>query len=799
MFQNITENVRENLNEQEVNINRIKVFLKELLQLHNVIIFIITLCASMLSIQGEIAPFGIAMVAATLSSGTPVFGVFVAAAIGTSIGNGLSAFLNFLLSSIIYFALVLIFKPKVAVQERNELFKTGGRLFWACFIVTFFQNVKGIVLTYDIFMSLIYSAISYVFYKIFVNGLVIIREWKVKKAFTFEEVMATAIMFALASVIFNKINLFGIHLSNVVIVFLVMFLGWKSGMLVGATSGISMGLVTAMVESQNGLQILVFAVAGIFAGLLNRFGKIGVIIGFLLGDSIIVYLTNGNTINVIYFREIVISAIALLFVPGKVKIEIEDLVGRNKLIADLGENRLVQNEEMVNRLQNISQTISQMFSEETEEMSKGVEDFKDILFGNLESIADNIFCEDIINEDNKIADSIYIWLQENDLILEKDLIDIFKEHNNYIVIQNSAIREDLQEVIKIINRSYRMLQMEIVKMQADNQNRRAMKKDLENISTSIKKAIKRDEDASESDFDSKDRELTAVLKSKYQNVISCKIEQLKNGKFIVHILFADSKLKDKQHIANIASILSKNLGTKIVFIHDEKDKVYLQIYASEDKYSLQIGSSKITKDGSSVSGDCNLQMRLDDGKYLLAISDGMGSGKSARIGSKLVIDTLEKCLKSGFDDDEIIGFINEKMNINTEPEMYATVDFAILDMFTGQVKFAKSGACNSYIKNKKNVKIIESETIPVGIIDISDIKVETVKVEDGEIIIMCSDGLLEVKDDIKNDWIENYIKNINTTNVQKIADLIIADCIDNSFGVAQDDITVIVAKVVKKK
>ncbi len=63
---------------------------------------------------------------------------------------------------------------------------------------------------------------------------------------------------------------------------------------------------------------------------------------------------------------------------------------------------------------------------------------------------------------------------------------------------------------------------------------------------------------------------------------------------------------------------------------------------------------------------------------------------------------------------------------------------------------------------------------------------------------MCSDGLLEMQDHNKENWIEDYIKNISTTNVQKVADLIVAEAIDNNFGVARDDITVIIAKVVKK-
>jgi stage II sporulation protein E len=64
---------------------------------------------------------------------------------------------------------------------------------------------------------------------------------------------------------------------------MIMVLGWKNGMLVGATCGVATGLAISFSVDTSFIEILMFAVSGIFSGLLNRFGKIGVIIGFILG------------------------------------------------------------------------------------------------------------------------------------------------------------------------------------------------------------------------------------------------------------------------------------------------------------------------------------------------------------------------------------------------------------------------------------------------------------------------------------------------------------------------------------
>ena len=89
--------------------------------------------------------------------------------------------------------------------------------------------------------------------------------------------------------------------------------------------------------------------------------------------------------------------------------------------------------------------------------------------------------------------------------------------------------------------------------------------------------------------------------------------------------------------------------------------------------------------------------------------------------------------------------------------------------------------------------------MPIGVGMNINLTEKNIPVSDGDIILMCSDGLLESKDEIKKDWIEEFLKNSNTNNVQKISDMILAEAIDNNYGIAEDDITVIVAKIMRKK
>jgi len=801
MFQNITEEVD---TEESKKIN-IKPILKELFKAQNVVIYILTFLMSTISIKNDIFPFGLAMIAAALSGTVPVVLVFISAGIGTLVGNGVDAFSNLFFISIVYFILIIIFKPKIAVEERNEVLKTGGRIFIAYIIVEVIKNMQGIFLIYDLFMSVISGAIIYVFYKIFVNGLIVIKEYRIKTAYTKEELIGAVVIIAIASLAFDKINIFSLNITNVIIVFMIMVLGWKNGMVLGATAGISTGLALSLGQGSNIFQMCVFAVSGILAGLLNRFGKIGVIIGFILGNCILTYMINGNIVTITYFREIFIASIGLLLIPSKIKIEIEDLVGKNKLLTDVGETRLNENKEIAEKLQAVSDTIFEMSNTNNEQIEELQEIFVQDFLDSIEEYRDNMFYEELSNENNGIVKDIYVGIEQKEIIVENDLIDIFKNHNNYIVIQDASIKNDLQEIIRIINRVHKAVQIDVIKKQERQKQVNSISSGLQDVSKIITKCAKDIIEAKEDKFTNKEKEIDVLLQNKNIPIVSSKIKKAKNEKYIIELKLEyenTNATRDKETTVQIADILSKSLSTKITFQKDKKDiknEEYYQIYSSEDKYIIQAGSAKIAKENSETSGDCDLQMRLEDGKYIFAISDGMGTGAPARESSKLTIKMIKNLIESGFEKDESVSLINSTLNMNTESDRYSSLDVTILDLYSGQAEILKNGASNTYIKNKKNVKVLKSEDMPVGIMDKVGLNLQTVQVSDGDIILMCSDGILESKNETVKDWVEEFLKNISTNNVQKIADLILAEAIDNTYGIAKDDMTVIVIKIIKRK
>ena len=92
---------------------------------------------------------------------------------------------------------------------------------------------------------------------------------------------------------------------------------------------------------------------GLIAGLLNKLGKIGVIVGFCLGNAAITYFTNGNTVPIITIREILIASLGLLLIPKRVNIDIEDIIGKVKYLPTTGGVLEGTKEETINKLNTV--------------------------------------------------------------------------------------------------------------------------------------------------------------------------------------------------------------------------------------------------------------------------------------------------------------------------------------------------------------------------------------------------------------------------------------------------------------
>jgi len=268
MFQNV---INQNQVEQE-EIKPRKINFKELFKINDIVLYAIAFLVSMVNFN-DISPFGLAIFAAACSNKIPVGILYVAVALGSLIGGGINGILTFLVTSLLFVALILIFRPRLQNIDKNEKQKLGIFVAVSAFVVQASKMFFTMFLVYDLISSIALGIITYIFYKIFANSIIVIDEYGIKKAFAIEEVMGASLLISIALCAFSKLHVFGFSITNIFSIMLVLFLGWKNGMLVGGTAGITIGMVLGIINSTSPVLVASYAISGMIAGVLNKLGK----------------------------------------------------------------------------------------------------------------------------------------------------------------------------------------------------------------------------------------------------------------------------------------------------------------------------------------------------------------------------------------------------------------------------------------------------------------------------------------------------------------------------------------------
>ena len=814
MFQNLSEDTIDLNNKNEVENNGKNKFniLGNVFAKENIVIYIIAFMLSFVSLGGEFSIFSISLLGACLAFTIPALGIVMVSLLGNLIKFGAGGAVEYLLTAIVMIASLFIIKPRYNEQERNEKIKIGKNVFISMLIIGIVKIFMSVFTLYDVLSVITLSIIALVFYKIFVNSLPVVQEFYSKRAFSIEEVIGASLLFAIAVAAFGDSSIYGFSIRNIFSILIVMILGWKNGILVGTTSGVTIGVTLGVISSNEPIMIAAYAISGMIAGILNKFGKIGVVVGFALGNIVLAYVSNGYTVELIHFKEILIASIGLLLVPKNLQIDLEEFIGNSKFLPMTGERALNKSKEVAESLNNVSQAINQMattYKEDTttkEEVNKEQEDNKKIfvseLLNNLEPYKDNMLYDDIADVDGKIVDKIFNLLIDRQEIGRRDLLKVFADCNSYIIgfddkDISKRLEENIMQIVRAINVSYKVAKSDFIWKKKIAQNKKNVEKQLKGVSKAIESMAKGLEDdiVNEEKYAKEKQEIIELLEQKGIEIQDIVIK--KENRFIIEIYLSENLETAK--LETIEKILTKILGEKIV-LNEEAVVGKKLSFLSDDKYVMAMGTASMTKSKSKLSGDSTLTIRLKDGKYLVAISDGMGSGKEAKTSSSNALRLLENLLLSGFDKNISLDLINNAL-INQNKESFATLDIAIVDLYSGNVEFIKSAACPTYIKQGKKVQMVKSNSLPTGIVEGSKIQTFDKDIESGEIMLLCSDGILDSNVEYKNKelWIKYLLEDIETTNTQKIANLILEEAVDNNYGVAKDDMSVLVCKFRKKE
>lgn len=766
-----------------------------ILDSNTLILCMIGFLLSRAMVVDNIAPLGVAFFICVSTIDKYKNPVFIATIAGTLISFNQS-------SNIIKYVICLIFIQLISknikhIKSINKLSTIGMLIILPLSIgqALIFGNY-----VYNVSIALVESVLMFISTYIFYYGVSIINKRASRKVTSSEEIIALTIIITFSIIGIGNINIFGVSVRNVLSNMMIILFAISGGAALGASSGVIIGLVYFINNLTSSLYMGIYSFAGLIAGGFNKVNKYLSIAGYILGWSVIYIYTSGAGASFMEMRDILIASALVVLIPDEFINNISKFFKIDSGVSDGIEDYLDRSREITNnRLRGMYKTYSDLANtfDRIREKEK-ILDQKDI--AHVIDMVHNDECkkcgmkrrcwEAKFNYTYTMFNRILEQLEENgELSLDNIPIDFKKD----------CIKPE--SIVKTSNYYYKMFVLDYSWQQKFSENRKLVANQIRYMSKSIEcMATELDRDIT---FDM-DMERNILVELDRNGISVKKLNYISKDKDEFEVLIEKEICKDNKLCENkIVNIVSKIVGQELVANKvgctclGESCKIKL---SKKQEYRVMTEVSNMSKDGYIISGDNYTYMEVSEGKYMMAISDGMGKGRKAYEESSVTIDILEKMMDSKIDEEIIIDTINNILMLKSSDEMFSTLDLAMVDLNKGILNTIKMGACSTYIKRDNgDIELISTESLPVGILSDVNIERDSRKLKDGDYIIMVSDGIIDAgkNKNLGDNWLIYFLKNLDISNPKDISKDILNKALDIQNDNIYDDMTVLVSKIYK--
>ena len=375
--------------------------------------------------ENIVIPISVAFVIAMIANDIPIGGVLVAEAITLGFRCGTGGFGIYIVEILMFILSIFILKP-IEIKMDSEKYKLGKRVVIITIITSMLMYMKKYPF-YAVCEFTIFSlCLEYIFYKIFSNGINVIKNFGKSKAYSEIEIISAGVFIAVAI-----IPLFALHekialmISEILIMADLWLVTSKLKLKYGMVASIVFCLLGFVMVDEPMRYFAYFIFIGLFSTFINRMNKIIFFFMNSLFIGLACYFYFKYKTNLIVLIEMLIGMMSLLFVRAVKKVDYTDDVKMlPEAMMEIEEKQDVEKEKRKEKLSN----------------------FKIKVKNAMSYNKTNILYDELYKNRNNILDDIFNVLDVSRSISDDEIIKILNDKKIYFAEENNEFDDEIQRM-----------------------------------------------------------------------------------------------------------------------------------------------------------------------------------------------------------------------------------------------------------------------------------------------------------------------------------------------------------------
>lgn len=595
-----------------------------------------------------------------------------------------------------------------------------------------------------------------------------------------DELVSLLIVISIMLMGITDIGIYDISLSRILGIFLILTSAKYGGTLAGAASGIAVSFCAAL--TGNAQSYSLYSFGGMMAGIFAPLGKYAQIIALFASGLIGLALGGFGTAAAALAVELIFGSALFLILPKSAGIHLGKLFSCHpKVTAPTGMRKA-----LTMRLTMASGALSDV-SETVEQVAHELSRINAPDFGGVISGTERDACAGC-----KLR--VHCWESRRD-----DTVAAIIEMTKAVKAGDEDISASAPEEFKgrclrpqkmgeAARRNYTEYASKIAAENRIDEVRSVVSDQFEGISNMLIDLA--------ADFDSDERfdnsaalSAAAALKNLDIRADECSSRIDKFGRMTIELKLKrtpDTVLNKLQIMKALSLACERDFD--VPSISDAGNDIFITL-TEHAVFRVDIGVNQICAAQSGICGDAYDYFNDGKGHFTAVLSDGMGTGGRAAVDGAMASGLMSRLLRAGFGYDCSLRILNSSMLFKSTDESLATVDIASIDLFTGECELYKAGAAPTIVRRSGRTGKAVSTSLPVGILRDIGFDRAAVKLKEGDIMLLLSDGAVTEG----TDWIRAELEAWRDGSAEDLAEHIGECARRRRTDDHQDDITVIAA------